>query len=365
MRAIIYLRVSTIYQHQSGMGLREQRKVCNEIADRFDIKERYFFKDSAVSGETDINKRPGLLAALKKLKKGDLFIIANRDRLARFPAVINNVERLIKKCKAILVSASDDGTGVPGVKGLETRCIADANAEVFLELIRQKTIAALEVKRTLGQRSGTIPYGLRLVPNSKNLTVCPREQEVIVLVIEWRARGHSLQKITDTLNYKKYRGRTNNPFQVNQVVNILKKNMRPTTGSVHAIRAIPYGYKPAQRSNFEECLQEQEVITCVIKLRAQGYSFREIAHKLNVQGYRSRVGNPFQHNQVVRMLKEPGKKPKRLSHDPKLIETTKKLHSQGYALQAIVNEVNQRGFRGTTGNPLQLTQIVRILAKEG
>ena len=379
MRAIIYLRVST--PHQKRMGLRYQRKMCLQIADKFAIKERHVFKDVGVQGYMPVERRPGLLETLEMLEEGDVLIVASRDRLSRKPSyLIEKIEKIIAEAKAILVSAAGEGTRIEGVEGLKERRIADVNAEVFIEILRQKTKEALAIKRELGERNGTIPYGFELAANGRNLKPCSKEQEIIELAKLFKQQRHPVRKIALLVNELNYRSRNNKPFQPTQIVNILKKEgivRQPHTkremqaiNKPHIDRKTPYGYKPAQMSSLEKCPYEQEVIGFVRQLREQKYPLRKIVNELMVTGYRSRTGKPSLLTQVTRILKATSPEDsskvatiRQSSYDPELIKIVKELRSQGYILQVIVQEVNQRGYRGTTGKPLQLTQIARIIQK--
>lgn len=361
MKAVIYVRVSQ--PRRQKMGLRFQRKVCLAIAHKLALKKRIIFKDSGISGYVPITERPGLSAAFQVLQEGDFLIVANRSRLARDPDLASSIEILLKEEKVALISAVGEGTELEGIASLKARREADVKAELFLEVVKQNTKEVLEEKSARGERSGTVPYGYKVARDGKSLIRCPCEQKIIKLVKGLKNKGHSFEMITILLNQKDYRSRTNNPFQRTQIVNILKK--ATNSASILPIdRRTPYGFKPAQHTNLlEKCPQEQKTITKVKELFAQGYSLRKVVNEINTQGYRSRAGTEFHLTQIVNILKpEPGKRI-RISQNHELIKIVKELRSQNYTLNSIVNKVNQQGYRGTTGNPLQLTQVARILAK--
>lgn len=55
------------------------------------------FRDEGVSGSTGLDKRLGLLAAIAALKKGDLLLVAKRDRLGRDPLVVAMIEGAVQR----------------------------------------------------------------------------------------------------------------------------------------------------------------------------------------------------------------------------------------------------------------------------
>ena len=82
MRFIAYLRVSTDEQADSGAGLAAQSDQCRQRADREGGEFVGPFTDD-ISGAATLDKRPQLLAAIAELRRGDVLLVAKRDRLAR------------------------------------------------------------------------------------------------------------------------------------------------------------------------------------------------------------------------------------------------------------------------------------------
>ena len=72
-------------------------------------------------------------------------------------------------------------------------------AEMERNLIRERTRSALAVKRSNGQRIGTIPYGFDLDPDGSTLTPNEAEQRTIGDIRAMRKRGVVLTKIARQL----------------------------------------------------------------------------------------------------------------------------------------------------------------------
>ena len=136
MNAIAYTRVSTDKQADSGAGLAAQTAAIAAYAAKAGLTITASFSDAAVSGSKGIEDRAGLTAAIASLRKGDLLIVAKRDRLGRDQFVVLGIERAVAK-----------------------RGCTIAAAEFERGLIRTRTKAAMQAKRVAGQIIGEVPFG--------------------------------------------------------------------------------------------------------------------------------------------------------------------------------------------------------------
>jgi DNA invertase Pin-like site-specific DNA recombinase len=224
MAAVIYLRVSTDEQSERGYGLDAQETACRAAADRLSLSVTSVHTDAGVSGATDICNRPALLLALAAVRRGDVLLVAKRDRIARDQFVTLQVERMISQRGARVMSAAGEGTETDGddIGGLIQRRMLDLFAEVERQMIRARTKAALAEKKRRGERvSGAIPYGYSLSADGIHLVPCAREQDVIALVASFRADGASYRAIVATMNSNGIQTRTGNAWQLRQIQNIV------------------------------------------------------------------------------------------------------------------------------------------------
>lgn len=88
MQAVAYLRVSTDEQADSRAGLEAQADSCRRYASGLGAELIGPFADEGVGGASGLDKRPGLLQAIGELQKGDILLVAKRDRLGRDPIVV-------------------------------------------------------------------------------------------------------------------------------------------------------------------------------------------------------------------------------------------------------------------------------------
>ena len=154
MATIAYLRVSTDQQTQSGAGLDAQHDACLRVAGEL----AGVYRDEGVSGKTGLDKRPALLEAIAELGKGDVLIVAKRDRLGRDPLVVAMIESAVQRKGARIVSAAGEGTDSDSPTDVLMRRMVDAFAEYERLIIGARTKAALQAKKQRGERTGSIPY---------------------------------------------------------------------------------------------------------------------------------------------------------------------------------------------------------------
>jgi len=195
--AIGYVRVSSDQQAESGAGLAAQRQAIEAFAKRQGLTITAWHEDAAVSGAAAIEDRPGLMAALADLRRGDVLIVAKRDRIARDTLTALTIERTVGRRKASIMSADGIGNG-DGAADAFMRSIMDAAAAFERGLIRQRTRAALAAKRQAGERTGQIPFGWSLGEDGR-LVELPAEQKVLADILACRKAGMSLRAIAAIL----------------------------------------------------------------------------------------------------------------------------------------------------------------------
>lgn len=199
-RALGYLRVSTDQQADSGLGIEAQREAVLKTAARLGLPLVEVFIDAGLSGALDLENRPNLFAAVQGLKRGDVLIVAKRDRLGRDLVGVAMIERQIEKKGARIVSAAGEGTDGTDAGAMLQRQILDVFAEYERRLIGQRTKAALQAKRARGERAGNVPFGYQLGDDGQTLEKCEAEQAALAILEELRAAGFSLRQVAAELN---------------------------------------------------------------------------------------------------------------------------------------------------------------------
>jgi DNA invertase Pin-like site-specific DNA recombinase len=182
------------------------------------------FTDGGSSGSLTIEDRPVLLDAVAALKRGDILIVAKRDRIGRDVIAVAMIERLIAKRGARIVSAAGEGTDSDNPSDLLMRRLIDSFAEYERLIIAARTRSALAAKRRKGERiSGIIPFGYSLADDGTMLTPDPAEQETLMLIRTLRDDGVSLRALADILNQRGSQTRAGTAWRYEYVRNLLKR----------------------------------------------------------------------------------------------------------------------------------------------
>jgi site-specific DNA recombinase len=220
-RAIGYIRVST---DEQTLGPEAQRTALATWCARHGCTLVAVHTDQGVSGGAELDKRPGLLAALADVRThhAGLLLVAKRDRLARDTILAGMIERLVER-EGAAVRTTDGTTDGDGPEGMLMRRIVDAFAEYERLLIQARTRAALAVKRTRGERIGDIPYGYGLAADRVHLEPRADEQETRRLIEGYRRAGLTLRAIGARLAARGILPRSGGRWHPQTVANVLAR----------------------------------------------------------------------------------------------------------------------------------------------
>lgn len=197
MNATIYCRVSTDEQAASGLGLAAQMAACEAFAAKAGHTIAACHTDAGVSGAAGLEDRPGLMAAIAGLRRGDALVIAKRCRLGRDTMAILMIEKAVARKGATILSA--DGIGNADDPASQfMKNVIDAASVYERGLIRSRTKAALATKRKAGRLTGEVPFGWT-VDAAGTLIEQADEQNVLRIIRELRDAGVSLRKIASIL----------------------------------------------------------------------------------------------------------------------------------------------------------------------
>lgn len=223
--AIGYLRVSSKDQADSGLGLDAQRASLRGKAAQLGLPLETVFEEPAVCGADALEDRPVLMQAVTTLRRGDVLLVAKRDRLGRESLEVGLIERLIKKRGARVLSAAGEGTEDDEPSSVFTRHVMDAVAELELALIRARTKAGLLAKRARGERAGTVPFGFQLAPDDperQRIEPAPVEQRLVARMRAMKRAGQTYAQIAAALNADGVTTRKGTPMRFQYVANALR-----------------------------------------------------------------------------------------------------------------------------------------------
>lgn len=224
MKILAYLRVSTDQQAESGAGLAAQLDACNKwAADNKRIISK-IYTDDGISGSAPLDQRPALMELINDLKKGDIILVAKRDRLARGKVMGFLDWMIVEKNKARILSCVGEGTD--GEKDDPMSYMLQGMTDLFAGferlLIKSRTKAALRAKKARGERVGHIPFGYQLAQDGKQLVVNESEQDILRQMRELQSEGLSIRKIATELNQRKAFNRGNSQWNNASVHRMLK-----------------------------------------------------------------------------------------------------------------------------------------------
>ena len=219
--AIGYLRVSTEEQGQSGLGLEAQQAAMVKFCASNSWEVGNVSLD-VVSGASGLDKRPALLEAIGQLGKGDVLVVAKRNRLGRDPIVVAMIEAAVNRKGANVMSVAGEGTEGEDPTHVLMRRIVDAFAEYERLVIGARTKAALQAKKDRGERVGHIPYGYRLAPDGIRLVAVESEQATIEEAKALRTGGLSYRAISEELAEGGQLSRAGMHFHAVQIMRMVK-----------------------------------------------------------------------------------------------------------------------------------------------
>jgi DNA invertase Pin-like site-specific DNA recombinase len=223
IRAVIYLRVSTDEQAESGLGLEAQLAACKAMAARMGWEVVVILED-AMSGGLPLEKRTILMDALAELGKGDVLLVAKRDRLSRGDMMTTAmIEAAVQRAGARVVSAAGEGTESDDPASVLMRRIIDAFGEYERLLIKARTRAALKAKKARGERYGQVPYGHRLAGDGTRLEPDPAEAAAVALILELRAARMTLRAIAGELDRRAVPTKSGRPWRHSTVHDVLRR----------------------------------------------------------------------------------------------------------------------------------------------
>lgn len=164
--AVGHIRVSSEEQVISGLGLAAQEASIRAECARRGLTLVAVTADEGISGGAPLAKRPGLTQAIEMLqaRKAGVLIVAKLDRATRSLAALVQLLDLSRRGGWAFV-AVDMLVDTTSPMGRAMVNMAGVFAELERELIGQRTIDALAVKKAQGCRLGgpvTLPQATRL-----------------------------------------------------------------------------------------------------------------------------------------------------------------------------------------------------------
>ncbi len=228
MNAIGYARCSTQEQADGGLGLDAQQQRIRAYCSLKDLRLIEIITDAGVSGGKPLGSRAGgarLLDMLKK-RKATSIIMLKLDRGFRNAGdCLTTVERWDKAKIALhVVDLGGNAIDTTSAAGRFMLVVLAGAAEMERNLTRERTKAAMAVKRANGKRIGTIPYGYTLADDGATLLPNEPEQSIVSEITAMRDKGFTLQRIANTLTERNIPTKAgNNTWRHQTIAQILRR----------------------------------------------------------------------------------------------------------------------------------------------
>ena len=210
-RAVAYLRVSTDQTRQE-LGTEAQKRAIQAYAKAQNLTILAWEMDET-SGGAPLQDRPGLVRALAEVRnhQAGTLLVAKRDRFTRDSLETAAVELDLRRLGARLMAADGLGNGEDAASRLMAGVLG-AVAEFERQTIRTRIKAALGVKKSRGERLGTVPFGYQVAKDGVHLEPNPQEQTILQRAKELRARGLKLREVQAELCALGMVNRAGKPF---------------------------------------------------------------------------------------------------------------------------------------------------------
>ena len=192
-------RISTEDQRLSPKA---QRDAFDRWCEANDVEGVACFDDT-VSGRDDIEKRPGLLAAIGAVREHGAVAVwfLDRTRVARSVPIADAIDCLVRAAGAHVVTGSDRmdvEIDADDPDHLARKRMDDVFSEWEVGKIRKRTRSALAVKKARGEVYGSIPFGF--IREGNKLIGDPRQEAARSLACQLREAGKSYGAIAKMLN---------------------------------------------------------------------------------------------------------------------------------------------------------------------
>lgn len=212
MKVVVYHRVSTKRQGESGLGLEAQQRdtdlFLSHYAGAHEIIETFV---DVRSGKGNLNDRPTLKAAVELCKQtGATLLVAKVDRLSRD---VECVAHIIKQIDVRIAC-------LPFADKFQIHLYA-ALAEQEREFISQRTKAALQAAKARGVVLGGIRDNVQT--DGIKAAADDRAEQLRPEFAEMRRNGYTLKRMAESLNARGIKTARGSAFSITTCQRVLQR----------------------------------------------------------------------------------------------------------------------------------------------
>ncbi|MGE6105911.1 recombinase family protein [Aeromonas veronii] len=212
MKYVIYHRVSTKKQGESGLGLEAQQRDTDLFLSHYAGDHQVIEKFVDVrSGKGSLNERPTLKAAVELCKQhGATLLVAKVDRLSRD---VETVAHIIKQIDVRIAC-------LPFADKFQIHLYA-ALAEQEREFISQRTKAALQAAKARGVKLGGLRDNVQVEGLKK--AADDRAEQLRPEFAEMRRNGYTLKRMAESLNARSIKTARGSAFSITTCQRVLQR----------------------------------------------------------------------------------------------------------------------------------------------
>lgn len=227
MKAIAYVRVSTMEQSTQGVSMDAQRKKIEAYCDMQGLDLVSIMTERGVSGGKPLGERPEGEKLLASIARNDIehVVALKLDRLFRDAEdALHQTKAWDKAGVALhLVDMGGQTVNTGSAMGRFFLNVMAGFAELERNLIAERTEAALQHKKSSNRVYGEVPYGYDR--DGDNLRENPEEMQVVREIERLREDGESLRSIAQHLNDSETPTKKGGKWHASTVSSILKNTI--------------------------------------------------------------------------------------------------------------------------------------------
>lgn len=214
MKVVVYHRVSSKGQGESGLGLEAQQRdtdlFLSHYAGAHEVLETFV---DVRSGKGSLADRPTLKAAIELCKQtGATLLVAKVDRLSRDVETVAHIIKLVDVRIACL----------PQADKFQIHLYA-ALAEQEREFISQRTKAALQSARERGVKLGGLRTGQAERDQARQAAADERAESLRPEFTEMRRNGYSLKRMAESLNARGIKTARGSEFSITTCQRVVQR----------------------------------------------------------------------------------------------------------------------------------------------
>ena len=230
-RVVGYARVSTEEQADAGVSLAAQEAKLRAYCALRDLELVAFVVDAGVSASKPLAARAGGARVLELARRREVDAVLGwkLDRLFRDCVDCLSVTRAWDRAHVALhlVDLGGQAVDTSSAMGRFFLTVMAGAAELERNQVRERTSAALQHKRALGQRVGAVPFGYALAAGGVQLVPVAAEQQVVRAAEQLRAEPLSLRAVAAALEAQGHRARNGRRFAAEQIARMLRPGGGP------------------------------------------------------------------------------------------------------------------------------------------